>query len=371
MANYVDKFEIDNQEILIRDSEAINLWNKKMIVLGDSLTIGDNSQGTLGKTWVELIGAKYNMDYYNYGVSGSKIAQGTSPNANDMCTRIDTILSQHSSCDIFVVMGGANDKNSSVKTGSINSVSNTEFIGAIKNIIAKIRRKYKQNCKLVFMTTYHRYDSLNNIGLGEEDYVVAMTQACNLLSVPCFNNYNNCGITLADTQYTTNEPYAWADSGRAQGLSATYHFSVNGYKYLAKIYEQFLQNCYVNNEGVRYEQINVSNSTTGDEVWTKQKLPNGMTLVTLRKLLKDATFTQLSDSTFWVSQLYDITPPQNLFTGYNNILSVNVNVQGNLYPSAHIHALSLTQMRVYVSKNWATQPPVIASLPLYATFILI
>ena len=79
MAKYVNKFTFDGQnEVLIEDVKAQNsiveinnsiqdindflenikpdyLKGKTMIVLGDSLVAGSQSQGTLGKTWIELM----------------------------------------------------------------------------------------------------------------------------------------------------------------------------------------------------------------------------------------------------------------------------------------------------------------------------
>ena len=82
------------------------LSGKKIIVLGDSLTEGSGS--ALGHTWVENLAADYNADVINEGLSGSPIG-GSDPDS--FYIRIDSILAANPTCDIFVISGGANDKN--------------------------------------------------------------------------------------------------------------------------------------------------------------------------------------------------------------------------------------------------------------------
>lgn len=327
MPLYVDKFELDNQEILIKDSEARELletspklYGKKVILLGDSLSGGFADYGTLNKTWLDVLTTKYNLDSYNYSLSGSKISNGNTPNANDYCNRIDDILLEHDTCDIFIVQGGANDKNDNIQIGSINNANNNTYIGAIKNIIAKVRNKYGKNCQLLFMTTYHRFDTYNTRGHNEYDYVEAMQRACSLFSIPCFNNYNECGISLAMNSYT-DTPYRWADSGLDAGNTATNHFSVKAYEFLAEVYEGFLENCYINSPINKYYQV-VENGI----VWTKQKLPNGSNLITFE-------FNATYDYDAFVNGIYysvtkTITPPASMMNDLSYILDIEMSVSG-------------------------------------------
>ena len=216
------------------------LYGKKMIVLGDSLTIGAESQGTLGRTWIELLGEKYHMTVYNYGISGTKVSSGgDAERTDDMCRRIDDILAEHDTCDIFILMGGANDKNQNVPLGSISDTSDQTFRGAVREILHKVSEKYQKNCRVLAMTTYHRYDTPNSIGIYEIEYVNAMLDACASLGVPCFNNYAFSGLSLAE--YDEGIPaYPWADSGLADGKDASHHFSAEAYEYLMPVYEHFI-----------------------------------------------------------------------------------------------------------------------------------
>lgn len=218
------------------------LHGKTIIALGDSMFSG--SLGSVGNTWLEMLATRYGATVYNYGISGSKISMGgNTPSASDMSFRIDSILSDHATCDYFVVCGGANDYNQNVVIGEYNTHDSYTFIGAIRNMIVKIQRQYGKNCCLLFMTLYHRYDTPNSIRLTELDYANAMKNACAGLSIPCFDNYSSCGICLADNEYASPQNL-WADSGIVAGQSASHHFSVAGYEYLMPKYAAYLANGY-------------------------------------------------------------------------------------------------------------------------------
>lgn len=300
-----------------------DLYGKKMIIMGDSLSGGYSQYGTVGKTWADILADKYNMTVVNNSISGAKISSGgTQAYSSDMCLAIDQILNDNPTCDIFIVSGGANDKNSDVEMGSINNIQNTTFIGAIKNMIVKIDRKYGSTCKILFMTTFHRYDTSNTLGYYESDYVNAMIQACSLFSVPCFNNYNNSGIALNDTQYT-NRPYNWADSGRDSGSTPTYHFSVKAYKYLAKIYEKFITNQYIANNSTQYIQLTDNNGY----IWTRRRLSDGSSIITFKKeIIVDLPNTL--DDKIYASNVQVLTPPADIVNPQASILAISVSASG-------------------------------------------
>ena len=208
------------------------LQGKKIIVLGDSLTIGSGS--ALGSTWVELLATKYGATCVNEGVSGSSIAGSTYPDS--FINRIDGILSANPTCDYFIISGGANDKNRSIPLGSINTTNIESTSGALKTIIDKVKKKYGKNCKILTMTTYHRYDDTNSLGYCEYDYVQTVLNASSIVGVPCFNNYDNIGLTLLD-EGTAN---AWADVGYVDSGVRSYHFSADAYSFMLPIYAAFI-----------------------------------------------------------------------------------------------------------------------------------
>lgn len=206
------------------------LYGKKIIVLGDSLTIGSGE--ALGHTCWENIATDYGCTVMNYGVSSSAIA-GTGSQIS-MVNRIDNILFNNPTCDIFILMGGANDKNNNIPIGHRYTTDPDYFTGAINTIIGKVRNQYGTSCQILCMTTYHRYETVNNYG-DELLYVNAMKEVCNYHSIPCFDNYAN-SIALAQ-----DVPYSHLfDIGYTTGGVRSYHFNKVAYRYLTNIYAKWL-----------------------------------------------------------------------------------------------------------------------------------
>ena len=256
------------------DDVYTRLKGKTIVVVGDSLTIGSGE--ALGHTWVEQIAERYNCTTYNYGVSGSKICCGGSGSLDtDMINRVPGILAERPTCDYFILSGGANDKNQNAELGSTNSDANTQVIGATKNIIKMVRSKYGASCKILTITTCHRYDDTNKLGLTEYAYVDAVIRASNALGVPSFNAYNDSGISLALAE--DNPDYnKWADEGfTGGGNTRAYHYSLAAYNYLTPIYAAFIANSYAGNSSIMpiYETVN-------GVIWQKTMLGNGVSLVT-------------------------------------------------------------------------------------------
>lgn len=258
--NYVSKFNLNGNLINVKDASARSalgvleaavensdttyqkLHGKKILVMGDSLTSGSGQAA--GNTWLEMLGERYGATVYNRGISGAKISTGgDTTRSSDYANRIDYILQEFAkgSLDYFIVQGGANDKNDNVPLGGITSVGNSTFCGAVRNIIVKIQRHFEGTCRVLFMTTYHRYDTVNDLQLSEIDYVNAMKKCCAQFSIPCFDNYSDCGIALNTNEYV-NPQNLWADRGYVETGTADHHFSVAAYEYLMPVYAQFLVN---------------------------------------------------------------------------------------------------------------------------------
>lgn len=278
------------------DDVYTRLKGKTIVVVGDSLTIGSGE--ALGHTWVEQIAERYNCTTYNYGVSGSKICSGGSGSlATDMINRVPAILNERPTCDYFILSGGTNDKNQNAPLGSTNSDANNQVIGATKNIIKMVRSKYGASCKILTITTCHRYDDTNDLGLTEYAYVDAVIRASNSLGVPSFNAYNDSGISLALASY--NPDYnKWADVGfTGGGNTRSYHYSLAAYNYLTPIYAAFIANSYAGNSSIMpiYETIN-------GVLWQKTMLGNGLSLVTamitLSSITMNVTDTHIANSSW-------------------------------------------------------------------------
>ena len=208
------------------------LYGKTIVALGDSLIYG-NKLGNEA-TWVNLLAKKHNMTVYNHGINGNTVAVQTVETKHPaMCVRY---ADMEDGADYVVVLGGANDKRVHVPIGGNDSRDPTTFKGALNQLILGLTAKYPK-AKILFMTNYNRWPSKNNLGLSDIDYVIAMEEVCRKWSIPCYNNYYNCGLSF---QNPAQLP--WIDEGIVLGLEKeNHHFSKEAYEWLLPRYEALLE----------------------------------------------------------------------------------------------------------------------------------
>ena len=97
-----------------------------------------------------------------------------------------------------------------------------------------LTKKYPK-ARILFMTNYNRWPSRNKVDLSDIDYVDAMKQVCAKWSIPCFDNYHNCGISFQNPAHA-----AWMDEGIVRGDDPNRHFSAEAYEWLSYKYEAIL-----------------------------------------------------------------------------------------------------------------------------------
>ena len=210
------------------------LYGKTMVVIGDSMIYGDIIGNEI--TWINQLGMKYNMTIYNYGINGNTISTVGYSIGVPMCERYKTISEEVKNADIIIVEGGANDKSNDCPIGENDDTTNNTFKGALNNLIDGLKEKYPDKT-ILFMTCYERHRRRNEIGLRESAYANAMKEICELKGIPCFDNFNESGISFVD-----EEVVKWADEGlylESVGQMNT-HLSPAAYTHLAKIYDKWI-----------------------------------------------------------------------------------------------------------------------------------
>ena len=206
------------------------LKGKTLVALGDSLIYGN----LLGNeaTWPNKLGKKHGMIVYNHGINGNTVAwvaQGGSK--KPMCERY---AEMEDGADYVAVLGGANDHRLNVPIGADSDETASTFKGALNLLIKGLTAKYPR-AKFLFLTNYHRKNSLNDLGLDEAAYVDAMKTICAKWSLPCFDNYRNSGLSLLNPARA-----AWADEGMVLDGKPNRHFSEEAYDWLLPLYESLL-----------------------------------------------------------------------------------------------------------------------------------
>ena len=209
------------------------LEGKTLAALGDSLIYGN----LLGneKTWVNLLGRKHHMKVFNYGINGNPVAvQEKEPERIPMCIRYQDMTKD---ADYVVILGGANDKRLDVPIGecSFSNRDTRTFMGALNTLIEGVTGR-SPKARLLLMTNYNRWPQKNCLGLSDLDYVDAMIKAGELWSVPCFDNYRNCGLSFQNPAQLS-----WIDEGLSMGLQENHHFSPEAYEWLVDKYQVVLE----------------------------------------------------------------------------------------------------------------------------------
>lgn len=204
------------------------LYQKKITLIGDSLAYGN----ILGNdaVWLRDIALKYDMDATNMGINGNPVAIQTKETQISMVERYKNIPKS----DYIVLIGGANDKRLDVPIGQINDAAPNTFMGALNIIIDGIRSMHPKS-KLLFLTNYNRFPSLNSLGKTDIDYVNAMIDVCRNKCVKCYDNYHESGIYFQDSNLVQ-----WQDEGISIGLNENHHLSSEAYKYIENRYETIL-----------------------------------------------------------------------------------------------------------------------------------
>lgn len=206
------------------------LYGKEITAIGDSLTAG-NLLGA-GNVWLRSLALKYDMIDTNLGINGTPIAQ---------VDGYDSIVNRYrnipSGSEFIVLQGGANDKNLNVPLGNLTDTVKTTFYGAVNTLIDGIRRYYPR-AKLLFFSTYKRYDTTNSLGLTEQDYADALVAACRAKGQPYWDAYHFSGIDLSN-EYLA----AWQDEGLymdEEKLGRNHHLSPEAYASVLPKIEQLL-----------------------------------------------------------------------------------------------------------------------------------
>lgn len=206
------------------------LTGKKLVLVGDSIVAADNVNGL-----DYYLRTKYGMTVTKYGFNGAPIS-GTG--ANSLYNRIDAIITENSAAnvDYFLFLGGANDRNNSLPIGFYedNATGSGTFVAGLANLIRKLTAAYPKKF-IAGITTPHRYNTVNSLELGEQDYAAAMIATCGYMGIPCFDAYNNAGFNLIE-----GDNYDWADRGLSLNQARDHHPSSAAFEIWADKLAAFL-----------------------------------------------------------------------------------------------------------------------------------
>ena len=184
----------------------MDIKNKKVIIIGDSITNGTGASSTENR-YTDVFARITGSTVYNYGVGGTRIARQRKaafpPNEafaeRDYNMRLDEDVKE-TEADLIVVFGGTNDfGHGDAPLGSFSDNDEYTFYGAMHVLIKKLLNRYPE-ARLIFMTPLHRSSEneyLNSQGIRRAlliDYVKAIREVCEYYSIPVLDLYKDSGI---------------------------------------------------------------------------------------------------------------------------------------------------------------------------------
>ena len=184
----------------------MELRNKRILFLGDSITAG---HGTTGKEkwFTSLLEKRYGMECVNYGIGGTRIARQEKPSENpehdkDFPGRVDKMVRE---ADVVCVFGGTNDfGHGDAPLGKMSDRTVFTFYGALHVLYSSLIERYP--AALIFVITpLHRLGEDNPRGSSCKkndvatlrEYVEIIRQVAEYYSLPVLDLYAMSGLQPA------------------------------------------------------------------------------------------------------------------------------------------------------------------------------
>ena len=180
----------------------MNIQNKKLLFLGDSITEGYGPQDIENVYWKRLE-RETGCISVGYGISGTRIARQQKPSPNpreDMYFR-SRVAEMDKDADVVIVFGGTNDYgHGDAAIGCFDDRTDDTFYGALHNLYSDLIAKYP-TAQLVVMTPLHRVGEnkdYNDFGVrcvgALEDYVDIIMQVAGYYGIPVLDLHRVSGI---------------------------------------------------------------------------------------------------------------------------------------------------------------------------------
>lgn len=175
----------------------MELQNKKINILGDSITEGVGVSAP-EKAYPAVLKGKYGLaEVRNYGISGTRFARQHKPTvANprfdlDFCSRV---CEMDEDADIVVVFGGTNDfGHGDAEIGSFSDRTPDTFYGACHTLMRTLIERFPASV-IVFMTPLHRAVEEQPGKLPLSGYVSIIREVAEYYSLPVLDLYKSSGL---------------------------------------------------------------------------------------------------------------------------------------------------------------------------------
>ena len=217
----VDCLQLANKNIFMQS----NLYGKKIVFFGDSITANKGSWGD-----ADTIRAKYNMTGANYAVGGMTYSvRSDSNDSNNIYLRMQSKLSDTLDADYICFQGGTNDAFRGVPLGEMldendftTELTTSTFAGAFE-MACRLLRTQVPSAKLLYLVNLKipRNRNLKN-------YVEMAKKICNKYSIQYLDLWTNSGLNPAIE--SINDKYYSIDTSISAEHGDQTHPTAEGYK---------------------------------------------------------------------------------------------------------------------------------------------
>ena len=180
----------------------MNIQNKKILFLGDSITEGYGPQDIENVYWKRLE-RSCGCTSVGFGISGTRIArqQKPSPDPREDQYFRSRVASMDEQADVVVIFGGTNDYgHGDAAIGCFDDRTDDTFYGALHNLYSDLIAKYP-TAQLVVMTPLHRLgenEAYNTWGLRTvgclQDYVDIICEVAGYYGIPVLDLHRVSGL---------------------------------------------------------------------------------------------------------------------------------------------------------------------------------
>ena len=180
----------------------MNIQNKKILFLGDSITEGYGPQDIENVYWKRLE-RETGCISVGYGISGTRIARQQVPSVDpreDQYFR-SRVEAMDENADVVVIFGGTNDYgHGDAAIGCFGDRTDDTFYGALHNLYSDLIAKYP-TAQLVVMTPLHRAGEnkvYNDRGVRcvgcLQDYVDIIMEVAGYYGIPVLDLHRVSGL---------------------------------------------------------------------------------------------------------------------------------------------------------------------------------
>lgn len=175
----------------------MELKNKKIHFLGDSITFGYGLANYKTDRFSSLVEKNTGALTVNYGVSGSSIALDLNRAVEDCF--VTRQKEMEGNADIVVIFGGTNDfGHGMAPLGTLSDEDYTTFYGALHTLYRAVI-KDNPHAIVVVITPLHRaYETRNNRGESLKQYVEIIREVAKSYSFPILDLFDEYGVDVTN-----------------------------------------------------------------------------------------------------------------------------------------------------------------------------